>query len=177
MLIAGLLLFAIAAFLLVQARPKVRWAVLILLAGCRLISFPLGRYQAEGHEATYLSFFENNQAIEVGNTALYPMMQVWWWLLGRLGLDLVPYAPLVISSIMGAVAVLCLTTYQGHRIEAIWAVFLALVHPADIVVVVLSAYNVVFPLAFAAIAMWSMHESTCAVDSVFFVAVLMRVEL
>lgn len=131
------------------ARWELALAVGLALLGLwvRLSFVPaLAGHRFEGHEASYLELFLGQRAPGAGDTTLYPVMQAWWWALGRL-LPGEPAVPVVVSALLGLLAGALLAAsvglLAGRRAGWVAAVILAL-HPAQSAWSG-SAYNVILP--------------------------------
>lgn len=130
-----------------------------------------------GHEAEYLPFFQG-QLPRLGDTSLYPSMQIWWWSWSFL--EPICQNPLVVSALCGSFSVVLLSMvleklFQAPRLRAIlWLGTTPLVLGWS-----LSIYNVIVPFFFVVLSLWYLvfRKSELLVFASFALAVSMRIEL
>lgn len=130
-----------------------------------------------GHEAEYLRFFQG-QTPEMGDTSLYPSMQIWWWLWSFL--SGIVKNPLVISCFIGASSVVLFSEILNKLFQLpLWRSILFLGSSALIWSWSLSIYNIIIPFFFVVLSIWYLvfRRSGLIVLGAFGLAVSMRIEL
>ena len=130
-------------------------AVGVLALVVRLGWLPaLTRHSFDGHEADYWDLFRGERSPGRGGTVLYPAMQWGWWLLGRV-LPAEPRLPVVLMGLVGAASTATLGAAVARLSVPRAGVAAALVvalHPVHAAWST-SAYNVILPWAFGALAL------------------------
>jgi len=135
--------------------PEGWWVLALAAIAVRLWWIPaLSDHVFDGHEAEYWDLFRGVREPTRGGTVMIPAMQWFWWLAGKL-LPAWPQVPVVLMTLLGvasigaaagSIGVLC-----GRRAGWVAALLLS-VHPAH-AAWSSSAYNVIMPHFFSAMAM------------------------
>ena len=132
-------------------------ALAVLAFGVRLWWVPaLDVHTYDGHEAEYWDLFRGMRAPTRGGTVMIPGMQWLWWMLGHV-LPAWPKLPVVLMSAVGVASIgLVGGTFGllGGRLAGTMAALIVLVNPAH-AAWSSSAYNVILPFFFCAMAMFS----------------------
>ncbi len=145
-----------------RLRPPRGWllpalVVTLLALVVRFLWLPvLGEHVFDGHEADYLEFFAGQRSPTRGGTVLYPALQWFYWLLGKLltgeGWLLVISGLAALGSIAGA-AGLAQRLFGGRA--ALWTALL-LAAWGNHAFWSSSAYNVMIPLALSTLSLWAL---------------------
>ena len=134
-------------------------------------------FELVGHEAEYLRFFYGETPV-LGDTTLYPSMQIWWY--GWSWLSSVLSEPLLHSSFFGAAAITLLAGVLEKKFEVPkWRSVLFFGTIPLLWGWSLSVYNVIVPFFFLSLALWYLvfKQPAVLVMSSFALAVSMRIEL
>jgi hypothetical protein len=131
--------------------------VTLLAVAVRFLWLPvLGEHVFDGHEADYLEFFAGQRTPTRGGTVLYPALQWFYWLLGKVlageGWLLVISGLAALGSIAGA-AGLAQRLFGGRA--ALWTGLL-LAAWGNHAFWSSSAYNVMIPLALSTLSLWAL---------------------
>jgi len=115
----------------------------------------------DGHEAEYWDLFRGMRAPTRGGTVMIPGMQWLWWLMGHV-MPAWPKLPVVLMSAVGVASIgLVGGTFGvlGGRLAGVVAALILIVNPAH-AAWSSSAYNVILPFFFCAMATFSAAWST-----------------
>lgn len=149
MLLGGMLVGRRALFI-----PRTAGLLFGIAAAVRLAWIPISRHQYDGHEAEQLAWFLGERLPGAGDSLAYPLNQWWWWLWGVV-LPADERLPLWISAVVGSAGVCAVAGVVGMlagRRAAWMAGLMAALHPTH-AAWSSSAYNVVLPHAFGALAL------------------------
>ena len=137
-------------------------ALAVLAFGVRLWWIPaLDVHVYDGHEAEYWDLFRGMRAPTRGGTVMIPGMQWLWWMLGHV-LPAWPKLPVVLMSVVGVASIgLVGGTFGllGGRLAGTIAALILVANPAH-AAWSSSAYNVILPFFFCAMATFSAAWST-----------------